>query len=111
MRFHIEQLEDRQTNRNYIQRRIVLWSKDKKSLLKINHIQKFYDKMEEEGLMNIHNTTILYQDLTGHTITLKSLGDQIKDFDEDYYNDRVEDTSKFGQGVKATFIVNMAINN
>ena len=110
MKFHFEKLPDVQTNKNYIKRRIVMAAKDKKSLLKISDIRKMYEKMEADGDLDTYNTSILYQDITGHTIHLKTMGEDIKDYDDDYYNDRVQDEKKFTQGVRAIFMITLKNN-
>lgn len=109
-KFNISALPDKQINKNILQKKIVISAKNKDNLLTIDDIKNMYNRMIKDDEFTSEQCTILYQNIIGQTSTIKSLGQEIKDYDDDYYNDRVDDTLKFEKGTKAVFVINVPIN-
>ena len=89
---------------HYTEKHINLYSTDGDKLLKINDIQQFYDYLQTKYGYDPSNIQIFTQDGTGKWSCLKNLReDDIKEWNDDYYVDKVKDMTNFQNSVSAQF--------
>lgn len=86
------------------ERVINLSAKNPTNLIKKKHIEQFYENLLNKYNLNVNDISIRAKDGTGAWMTLKTINDdELREYDDDYANDKVKDITKFKNAIQIQF--------